>query len=394
MGPVYGLGAGHAEESPKGHQQRQGLVPDKNLYAPRGPAPRRVSVLRRVGSDRRRPSLAHALSPIRWLKASLRDADEGLVEGLTVTRWARYGKERLYVATADRSPVGYLDVQSGDAVLDRPDLAAAFQAAVTDYLASRRSHTTRTWHPETSPGTVSATVPTAPAASSRTSRDADTPVAAAEATWVDLAANRPGQAAQAQAEAHLAAMKERSRLGTFVTRALDMKTDERAWRVGAKGEETVGARLERLVGEGWWVLHAVPVGTRGSDIDHVLMGPGGVYTVNTKSHPGKKIWVSPHRVLVDGHKVEYLRNSRFEADRSRRLLTAALGWEPPVRAALVLLTGTLIPDVTIKDGGPEDVLILDRMDVPRIFKRSPQRLTPEGVAEVFEIARRSTTWTG
>lgn len=120
-------------------------------------------------------------------------------------------------------------------------------------------------------------------------------------------------------------MRGRTRVGAFLARALDLKTDEQAWRVGANGEETVGAKLEKLSKHGWHVLHAVPVGERGSDIDHVLIGPGGVWTINTKNHPGKAIWVGKHQVRVDGHKTTYLRNSRFEAERASRLLTRRAG---------------------------------------------------------------------
>jgi hypothetical protein len=53
---------------------------------------------------------------------------------------------------------------------------------------------------------------------------------------------------------------------------------------GATGEEHVGGLLDRLAAEGWEVIHDVSLG-RG-DIDHVAIGPAGVYTVETKSHPG------------------------------------------------------------------------------------------------------------
>ena len=212
-----------------------------------------------------------------------------------------------------------------------------------------------------------------------------------EPAWVDLALNRPGQAARAQAENALAASKSRSRIGTVVNRIFDAKTDERAWRVGADGEETVGARLEKLTAHGWKVLHAVPVGTKGSDIDHVLIGPGGVFTLNTKTHPGGKVWVGQHAIKVNGHSVPYLRNSRFEAERASKLLTAAVGWPVLVRPVLVFLTGSLIPDVTIKQQ-PVDVLVLDRMDIPRAFKKAPERMTAQQVEEIFDRARRATTW--
>jgi hypothetical protein len=75
------------------------------------------------------------------------------------------------------------------------------------------------------------------------------------------------------------------------------------------------------------------------------------------------------------------------------LLSQAAGFQVPVRPALVLLTGTLIPNVSIKQR-PDHVLILDRLDIPRAFKRAPHRLSPEQVATIFDIARRCTTWTG
>jgi hypothetical protein len=45
-----------------------------------------------------------------------------------------------------------------------------------------------------------------------------------------------------------------------------------------------------------------------------------------------------------------------------------------VRATLVFLTGSFFPDVTIKQN-PDDVLILDRLDIPGVFKKAPRRLT-------------------
>ena len=73
------------------------------------------------------------------------------------------------------------------------------------------------------------------------------------------------------------------------------------------------------------------------------------------------------------------------------LLTAAVGFPVFVKGALVFLTGSLIPDVTIK-GLPDDVAVLDRMDIPGVFKRAPRRLSEDVVGAVFEMARRSTTW--
>jgi hypothetical protein len=176
-----------------------------------------------------------------------------------------------------------------------------------------------------------------------------------------------------------------------MARALDVNTDERAWRVGADGEEAIGARLAKLSTHGWRVLHSVPVGQRGSDIDHVLIGPGGVYTVNTKNHPGGRVWVHQHAVRVNGQTTDYLRNSRFEAARTERLLTAVAGWSVIVRPVLIFLTGTLVPNVTIRQQ-PDGVTVLDRTDVPAAFRRTPVSLSSEQCNWIYGWARRSTTW--
>ena len=72
--------------------------------------------------------------------------------------------------------------------------------------------------------------------------------------------------------------------------------------------------LDRL-GGGWLVVHAVPVGKAGSDIDHLVIGPAGVFTINAKYHEGMKVWVASKRVLVNGQRTDHLRNAVFEASR-------------------------------------------------------------------------------
>ncbi len=319
---------------------------------------------------------------------------------LTTVRWTRYGKDRLYVNTAEGVPVGFVELTSGAVSIERPELAAEFMAALVGTPAESRVVTPRpvpaAEGPASVPETSTRCVGLAPTPAPIATETAEPEQSARDTTgpeWTDLALHRPGEAVRALADAELAAMKERSRVGTWLARAVDAKTDERAWRVGAEGEETIGAKLEKLIKHGWYVLHSVPVGARGSDIDHVVIGPGGVFTVNTKKHPGKKVWVGPKSILVNGQRTDYLRNSRFEGQRATRLLTDAAGFPVLVKPVLIFTTGTLIPDVTIK-GRPDDVYVFDRMDIPRVFRRATVRLTQDQVQAVYAIARRSTSWTG
>jgi hypothetical protein len=51
---------------------------------------------------------------------------------------------------------------------------------------------------------------------------------------------------------------------------------------GATAEEHVGGLLDNLAG--WRVIHDASTGH--GNVDHILIGPAGVFTVETKSHPG------------------------------------------------------------------------------------------------------------
>jgi hypothetical protein len=53
---------------------------------------------------------------------------------------------------------------------------------------------------------------------------------------------------------------------------------------GARGEEHVGSLLESLEDDGWLVIHDATLGN--GNVDHILIGPPGVFTIETKSHPG------------------------------------------------------------------------------------------------------------
>ena len=74
------------------------------------------------------------------------------------------------------------------------------------------------------------------------------------------------------------------------------------------GEEHVGAILERLVEHGWRVIHDVDLGSKGN-IDHVLVGPAGIITVETKSRQGR---IAARKVPVEWLKQAYAQAKRIE----------------------------------------------------------------------------------
>jgi hypothetical protein len=78
-----------------------------------------------------------------------------------------------------------------------------------------------------------------------------------------------------------------------------MLTHKTHLKQGKQGEIFVGQMLEELREDGFKVLHDV-LGPN-FNIDHVLIGPKGIYTVETKTWG--KIAHRPDRVHYDGHKI-------------------------------------------------------------------------------------------
>jgi hypothetical protein len=56
-----------------------------------------------------------------------------------------------------------------------------------------------------------------------------------------------------------------------------------AWRQGAEGEERLGHQLDQLTGEGFVILHDRRVPGSPANIDHLVIGPTGVFVVDAKN---------------------------------------------------------------------------------------------------------------
>ncbi len=199
----------------------------------------------------------------------------------------------------------------------------------------------------------------------------------------DLTANRPGDAARRRA----IELRRQAPVLTALARLLNVRTQESAFRMGADGEENVARRLARLNSD-WHVLHAVPVGDKGSDIDHVVVGPPGVFTLNTKNHAGNNVWVAERAFMVNGQRTRYLRKSLFEAKRSSQLLSSACGFAVPVEPVIVVIASQL----TVKHR-PTGVHIVESRHIVRWLRHRPKVLTSQAVEEIFERARSASTWT-
>ncbi len=201
---------------------------------------------------------------------------------------------------------------------------------------------------------------------------------------VDLAQNLPGDSVKARAIDE----QRKYPVASFLARILNVHTDERAWRMGEKGEKLVAKSLEGLGGR-WHVLHSIPVGDKGSDIDHVVIGPGGVFTLNTKHHKDASIWVAGNTFMVNGQRQPYIRNSRHEAQRAGRILAAACDSPIDVRGVIVVVNAR---SFVVKED-PVDVQVVNRSRLREWLRRQPATLDDISVERIFESARRMSTWT-
>lgn len=303
------------------------------------------------------------------------------VDDLTLVRWRRYGKDRLYANVADGSGIGWHDLVSGETHVDAEGRAEDLVAAVQRWRMGQPAGVTDSALVSPAPAPAhERPVEPVRARSGQESRQGS--------PWTDLADRRPGAMARERA----VALRDAAPVRTLLARVLGVHTEERAWRIGADGEEAVAAQLEPLVAcePRWRVLHAVPVGDRGSDVDHVVIGPGGVFTLNAKNHPGAKVWLGGDTVLVAGQRVPHVRNSRHEASRASRLLTAACGTSVPVTGVVVLVgVGALTVKVE-----PVDVAVVPVRQLAGWMRLQPAVLSDEAIEDVHTTARRSTTWTG
>lgn len=205
-----------------------------------------------------------------------------------------------------------------------------------------------------------------------------------------------------------------ARAGQGVTReAARRRTTEgagadRSWRVGADGEVVVGALLAELTEPSLWarlrgrrpvwhVLHSVPLGdghgNERGDIDHVLVGPPGIVTINTKHHRTGKLVLDGDELILNGHRTDYIPKARREADRADQLVRLALVRNNlslagvRVRPLIVIVGGRL----TTRQWAPGvSVVMTDRL--LHTVQAFPATLVPSEVDAVLGVARRAATW--
>jgi hypothetical protein len=157
--------------------------------------------------------------------------------------------------------------------------------------------------------------------------------------------------------------------------------DAVAWRRGAVGERRTARLLGQLELHGWAVLHDLAVPRSQANIDHLLIGPGGVFVIDSKQFRGR-LQLDPSGRLWHGSfpLAPALRAVSFEADQTAQVLT-----DPDVVVVPVMaIHGTQVPwGKVVMDG----VRVVPARRLPSMLRQLPAVLGPERVAAVAGQAR-------
>lgn len=147
---------------------------------------------------------------------------------------------------------------------------------------------------------------------------------------------------------------------------------------GARGEERVAGLLSALP-DGWHVFHDFEAG--GFHVDHVVVGPTGVYSVETKNWRGR-VTLEEGELIVDGFLADRspLVQTARQADAVKALLKN-LGWMGDVVPALCLASDTFAEGLA--ESGRATVLNADRL--VEWISRRPRVLPPGDLTRLAQL---------
>jgi hypothetical protein len=154
-----------------------------------------------------------------------------------------------------------------------------------------------------------------------------------------------------------------------------------AWRRGAAGERRTARLLGQLERLGWVVLHDLAVPGSRANIDHLVIGPGGIFVIDSKQYRGR-LQLDPSGRLWHGRYplAPTVRAVSFEADRAAQVLP-----DPGVAVVpIVAVHGAQVPwGKVVTDGVP----VVPARRLPSMLRGLPVVLGPERVADLADQAR-------
>lgn len=173
--------------------------------------------------------------------------------------------------------------------------------------------------------------------------------------------------------------------GYLLFKTLRLLHQRRAVRLGYEGEMAVGQELNQLMAEGYRVFHDFPA--ENFNIDHIVVGPTGVLSVETKarSKPTSEDRRRDATVFYDGSALQFptgrdvsaLEQARRQSDWLARWLASAVG--EPLRVTPVLA----LPGWFVKRTGAGGIPVINPRQVRSLLRpHSAHHLSDSMIARV------------
>jgi hypothetical protein len=112
--------------------------------------------------------------------------------------------------------------------------------------------------------------------------------------------------------------------------------DARNWARGARGERRTARQLRRLTRYGWVVFHDLAIPGSGANADHLAVGPGGIFLLDSKNWRGRLTFTPDGTLWHGGYPLT--------------ATLATIGWEASAIADALAIPAHAIQPVMVVHG--------------------------------------------
>ncbi|GLX00866.1 nuclease-related domain-containing protein [Microtetraspora sp. NBRC 16547] len=160
-----------------------------------------------------------------------------------------------------------------------------------------------------------------------------------------------------------------------------------AWRRPSAAERRTESQLKRLERSGFRTLHARAVPGSDAQIDHLVIGPTGVYAVDSEKWDRRlPVRVQSHRKLFHGpfNQKPRLDEARWEASQASELIGKALGREIHVVPSLAIYG----PSIPWRILNVREVDVFSGSLVRKWITKRERSLTTAEIESIYRAAER------
>lgn len=146
--------------------------------------------------------------------------------------------------------------------------------------------------------------------------------------------------------------------------AWDDRSRARRRRRDARARDRVGTKLANMSRD-WTALHDVLLGPDGAALDHLVIGPAGVFPLITVLGTGHLV-VHQNGIRVHGRATDLVAQAQRTAEAVRARLVTPLGVDVPIRPAVIVVGAP--PDIRRL---PPDVAVVHLHGLRQWLRRHP-----------------------